>query len=125
MPADRRGCATGRGSHRTAAPPSRSATPNVPDRPAVELRLAIAERDGRLVPMQVPLRRVVLAGYTGRDRVQVAAHIHELERLGVTPPERVPMVWDVAPALLTTASRISVRGAETSGEAEFCVVAHD
>ncbi len=90
----------------------------------MELRLSIAERDGRLVPTKVPVRRVLLAGYTGRDRAQVAAHIHELERLGVTPPERVPMVWDIAPTLLTTASRISVSGAETSGEAEFCVVAH-
>jgi hypothetical protein len=89
-----------------------------------ELRLSIAERDGRLVPTQVPVRRVLLAGYTGRDRAQVAAHIHELEELGVTPPERIPMVWDVAPTLLTTTSRIGVSGAETSGEAEFCVVAH-
>ncbi len=89
-----------------------------------ELELALVQRDGRLLPVQVPVRRVLLAGYTGRDRTQVEAHIHELERLGVAPPERVPMLWDISPTLLTTRSRIAVGGAETSGEAEFCVVAH-
>ena len=76
------------------------------------------------MPLQIPVRRVLLAGYTGRDRAQVAAHIQELARLGVTPPARVPMVWDIPPALLTTGAWIKVNGAETSGEAEFCVLAN-
>jgi hypothetical protein len=76
------------------------------------------------VPVQLPVRRALLAGYTGRDQTHVAAHVQELVQLGVPAPERVPMVWEISPALLTIASRIAVSGAETSGEAEFCVVAH-
>jgi hypothetical protein len=49
-------------------------------------------------------------------------HIEELEKLGVAPPERVPMVYVVEPALLTTGSDIKVNGDETSGEVEFYLI---
>jgi hypothetical protein len=90
-----------------------------------DLRLEVVNRDGRLAEVEYRVRRLLLAGYTGRDRGSVLAHIHELEALGVAPPPRVPMVYDVDPSLLTTASNILVHGARTSGEVEFFLVPID
>ena len=80
------------------------------------------ETDGRSVPVEVPIDQVILAGYSGRDRDVVQAHIRELERLGVAPPARVPAIYTVSPELLTTSARLVVGGATTSGEAEFVLV---
>lgn len=76
--------------------------------------------NGKDITVQVD--QVLLAGYTGRDRAKVMEHIEELEKLGVAPPPRVPMVYVVDGALLTTGDRITVKHAETSGEAEFYLV---
>ncbi|MEW2386445.1 DUF2848 family protein [Micromonospora sp. NPDC047707] len=63
-------------------------------------------------------RRLVIAGYTASDRAAVQAHIDELAHLGVAPPPRVPMFYDVPVGLATTETVIVVEGAETSGEVE-------
>lgn len=70
-------------------------------------------------------RRVVIAGFTGRERAAVEAHLEELGELGVPVPRRVPLFFEVDPALLTTASRIQVGGSFTSGEVEPVVLVHD
>ena len=70
----------------------------------------------------VAVRSLILAGYTGRDRARVLAHLAELEKAGVAPPARVPSVFVVPVDLLTTAPEIAVSGAETSGEAEFVLL---
>lgn len=72
--------------------------------------------------LQVPLRRLVIAGYTARDQAAVQAHIDELAHIGVPPPPRVPMFYEVPAGLATTAPTISVRGSETSGEVEPVLV---
>jgi hypothetical protein len=52
--------------------------------------------------------------------IAVSAEVRdELAELGVAPPERVPMVYVVEPDLVTTASRLVVKGTQTSGEVEF------
>ena len=88
---------------------------------AADLLLELVETDGRSTPLRLSLSEVLLAGYTGRDRDKVLEHIEELKQLGVAPPPRVPMVYEVAPELVTTDQSISVTGAETSGEVEFYV----
>ncbi len=60
----------------------------------------------------------IIAGYTGRDRAAVDAHIHELEKLGVAPPPSVPTFYRVPPQLLTQATRLVTTERVTSGEAE-------
>lgn len=65
---------------------------------------------------------LLLAGYTGRDRAKVLAHVRELELAGVAPPDRVPSLFVVEPGLLTTGDAITVRGPETSGEVEMVLV---
>jgi 4-hydroxyphenylacetate 3-monooxygenase len=63
-------------------------------------------------------RRLVIAGYTGRDRAAVEAHIQELADEGIEPPARVPTYFELDPALVTTSSHVEVSGPCTSGEAE-------
>ncbi len=84
--------------------------------------LSIVEPNRPNTSVDIEVRQVLLAGYTGRDLAKVMEHIEELEQLGVPPPPRVPMVYVVDGGLLTTDARITVRHGETSGEAEFYLV---
>ena len=73
--------------------------------------------------IQFQARKLVIAGFTGRNRQAVAAHIEELGRLGVTRPADIPALYPVSVSLLTTEPRITVASRETSGEVEpvlFC-----
>ena len=67
----------------------------------------------------VPVRDLVIAGWTGRDSHKVQEHIEELAALGVAPPASVPCFYRAGAALLTTAPEIDCLGTESSGEAEF------
>lgn len=67
-------------------------------------------------------RRLVIAGYTARDQEAVRAHIAELAEIGVAPPPRVPMYYEIPSDLLTTESAITVGGDQTSGEVEPVLV---
>lgn len=87
-----------------------------------ELQLdVIDDADGRR-PVRHAVRRVLIAGYTGRDRSSVMDHIRELQQLGVAPPPRLPMVYEVDPALLTTEPRLLASSPRTSGEVEFVLL---
>jgi len=66
---------------------------------------------------------VIVAGYTGRDRAAVQHHIAELAKIGVPPPDSFPAYWLLPPWLATADPVIVVAGAQTSGEAELCLVA--
>jgi hypothetical protein len=68
------------------------------------------------------LDHLVLAGWAGRNRAAVEAHIRELETLGMPRPTRTPVFYRVAASLLTTRSAIEVVGTETSGEVEFVLI---
>jgi hypothetical protein len=87
-----------------------------------QLRLLLRETDGRSTPLDVSVDQVILVGYSGRDRTAVQEHIRELELLGVAPPPRVPALYFVSPALVTTDSQLLVEGDQTSGEAEFVLL---
>lgn len=62
--------------------------------------------------------RLVVAGFTGRDRDKVHDHIDELERIGVPAPDSVPTFYDLHVDLLTQDEVIAVESDRTSGEAE-------
>lgn len=76
-------------------------------------------------PLEFTVRRMVNAGYVGRNRNAVLAHIEELSREGVPAPPSVPMVFPVLTHNITTADRVEVLGARTSGEAEYVLLVHD
>lgn len=60
---------------------------------------------------------VIVAGWTGRDRCAVEAHMSELEVLGVARPSKAPLFYRVSSARLTTDEVIESTTA-SSGEAE-------
>lgn len=83
------------------------------------------ERPGSAPALRaLPVHRVLIAGFTGRDRAKVMEHVKEMEELGVAPPERIPMIFVVGPELLTSEPRVAVSGPQTSGEVEFFLVHH-
>ena len=75
--------------------------------------------------IEVAPERCIVAGWTGRDAAAVRHHIDELAAIGVAPPSRTPLPYEVSPALLTQAGTIHCVGAETSGEAEPAIVFGD
>lgn len=88
------------------------------------VRVELQTRDGARA-VDLPVRRLFIAGYTGRDQAAVAAHVKELAEHGIPAPSRVPSLFPGVPARVTTASTIAVVGGRTSGEAEFVATRHD
>lgn len=75
-----------------------------------------------LIPLQFDVKRIVNAGYVGRDLKAVTAHIEELRREGIAPPPSIPMLFPVMSHNITTSPLIEVIGDKTSGEAEFVLL---
>ena len=69
-------------------------------------------------------KAVIIAGYTGRDRAVVQHHIDELAAQGIPPPPQTPMFYRMPLDALTTESEIVVPSAQTSGEVEPVLIAH-
>lgn len=69
------------------------------------------------------IRRLIIAGWTGRDTAAVEKHIRELEAIGVPRPKRTPIFYRGAASLLTTADTIEVLGEASSGEVEYVIYA--
>ena len=65
------------------------------------------------------INNLIIAGWTGRDKGAMEAHIKELEALGVARPASTPIFYRVAGSRLTTADSIQVSGESSSGEVEF------
>jgi hypothetical protein len=84
-------------------------------------RLTFDTADG---PMSFEATRLVVAGWTGRDRAAIEHHIEELARLGVPRPSSVPVYYRLAHALLTQAAEVEVVGASSSGEVEPVLLRH-
>ncbi|MFM1989394.1 MAG: hypothetical protein RJA99_2351 [Pseudomonadota bacterium] len=63
-------------------------------------------------------RRLVVAGWTGRDPAAIEHHIAELEAIGVPRPSSVPLYYRVGANLLTQDATVEVLGGDSSGEAE-------
>ena len=80
------------------------------------------EARGARTPLRLSITQAVIAGWTGRDPVARDKHIAELEAIGIARPASTPIYYRVAAARLTTADRIEVSGAESSGEVEFVLI---
>ncbi|HTN95961.1 MAG TPA: DUF2848 family protein [Nordella sp.] len=75
---------------------------------------------GRVEPV---IGRLVLAGFAGRSAADVEAHIEEMARQGVKRPPFAPMLWPVAPRLITQGTEIAVYGPDTVAEVEYVLFA--
>jgi hypothetical protein len=71
---------------------------------------------------RLPVTRLVVAGWTGRDPVARDKHIAELEALGVARPATTPIYYPLAASRLTTAGVVEASGGDTSGEVEFVLL---
>lgn len=71
----------------------------------------------------VEIAKLVIAGWTGRDKAATEAHIAELEAIGVPRPQRTPCFYRASASQLTTANAIQVLGNQSSGEVEFFLLA--
>ncbi len=67
-------------------------------------------------------KRLLIAGYTGKDQEAVKKHIDELKEIGVPAPPQVPMIYDLSTNLITTSPSISVVQESSSGEAEVIII---
>ncbi|MEO1019412.1 MAG: DUF2848 domain-containing protein [Pseudomonadota bacterium] len=70
-------------------------------------------------------RKLVIAGWTGRDSKARDQHIKELERIGVPQPRTTPVFYSLATNLLSQGDVIEVVGQASSGEAEAVVFSYD
>jgi hypothetical protein len=77
--------------------------------------------DGR--PFVLGVENLIIAGWTGRDAAATERHIAELAALGVARPRTIPCFYRVGASLLTGDPVIDVTGHDSSGEAEFVLVA--
>ena len=86
------------------------------------MKLSVRSESGsREVELDDP--QVVVAGFTGRERRSVEAHISELIELGVPRPDTVPAFFTMPSSLLRVApATVSVEAPQTSGEAEPVLV---
>ena len=70
----------------------------------------------------VAVRRLLNAGYAGREQDEVQAHIAELAELGVPGPSTTPALYPVSPYLAQQVDAVQVQHAKTSGEAEWALI---
>src|ERR1700753_2930181 len=71
----------------------------------------------------VEIDTLVIAGWAGRDAAAIEHHIEELAALGIPRPSTTPLYYRVSTQTLTQTDRLSVLGADSSGEVEPVAVA--
>ena len=81
--------------------------------------------EGDIKKIQVGITKVVIAGWTGRNKETMEEHMAELEAIGIARPKTAPIFYRVSADLLTQNETISVVGEESSGEVEFFVLKTD
>lgn len=73
-------------------------------------------------PIHFECKKIVNAGYTGKNQEEVRKHIDELKALGVPAPDSVPTYYPKACGLLTYADLLEVADTDNSGEAEYVIL---
>lgn len=73
-------------------------------------------------PINFTVKRIINAGYTGRNQEEVRKHVEELKEMGVPAPEKVPTYYPKAAALLTTGNSCEVADEDSTGEAEYILL---
>ncbi|WP_404341940.1 DUF2848 family protein [Pseudoalteromonas mariniglutinosa] len=68
---------------------------------------------------------LIIAGWTGRDKLAQLAHIEELESIGVKAPYFTPTFYKVGKELLTQSKNLDIIGDYSSGEVEFFIIKID
>ncbi|NIS61440.1 MAG: DUF2848 domain-containing protein [Proteobacteria bacterium] len=69
-----------------------------------------------------PIRRLICAGWVGRNEKALQVHIDELAEHGVPGPTKTPIYMNFSPYLITTSDAINVINSESSGEVEYVLL---
>ncbi len=69
-----------------------------------------------------PARRLICAGWVGRDRDALQAHIDELAEHGVPGPSRIPIYMNFSLNLISLSDIVDVVSDESSGEIEYVIL---
>lgn len=75
-----------------------------------------------LEPLSFPVRRMINAGFSGRDQKAVQTHIQELLDEGIPAPEKTPVFFPITCQNLGIDNYIEVTGNKTSGEVEYVIL---
>ncbi len=75
-------------------------------------------------PARVTVHKVIVGGWTGRDKAALQHHIDELAKIGVKAPSKTPLFYRVGVSRLSTADAIEVIGDGSSGEVEYVLLNH-
>ncbi len=86
------------------------------------LSISIEPRSGSIIHTDITVERLRIAGWAGRNKNAVQHHIDELAALGIAPPSRTPLFYEVSASLLTTDQTVEILGETSSGEVEPFVV---
>src|SRR5512135_1340434 len=86
-----------------------------------KLLLNIALRQGSH-ELMISAEHLICAGWVGRDRKALQAHVEELGRLGIPGPNRIPIYMNFSTYLLTTDDEITVVSSQSSGEVEYVLL---
>lgn len=84
----------------------------------MKLNLTVENRVGQN-SLAFDAKKLVIAGWTGRNLEAMEAHVAELEEIGIARPKRMPEYYNNGLNLLTTDESIQVVGDSSSGEIEF------
>jgi hypothetical protein len=82
------------------------------------LILLAHDQEGNTSQLHFSVRRILLAGFTGRNQKVAMKHVEELRAHGVVAPKKIPSFYALPNHLVATASELEVFGNQTSGEIE-------
>lgn len=80
------------------------------------------ESEGPAEMLYFTVRRLICAGWVGRDQEALQRHIRELGDHGVPAPTRIPIYLNFSPYLATTSDLVDVVSGQSSGEVEYVVL---
>lgn len=88
------------------------------------LNLLVRDLDGNATQLNFSARRLLMAGFTGRNQKIAMKHVEELRAYGVVAPKKIPSFYAVPNHLVSTATELEVLGKKTSGEVEPVLLFH-
>ncbi len=72
--------------------------------------------------IELSIKQLIVAGWTGRNREAVDHHIEELAAIGIAPPSQVPLYYRTSANLVTQDELVQVVGNTSSGEVEPLII---
>lgn len=83
-------------------------------------KMQFVNEDGKKINFAV--KKILNGGFAGRNQKAVWAHIEELEKIGVTPPQKTPTFYPLPSDLLVFDDEIEVLDTGNSAEIEYVLL---